>query len=92
MADQEKRAHEYAAVLVRVVEPFEEDRTPCPRIGTVGRLIEFGKRYVKVEFDLPFVDTDGTEWLPWDHHQTMELKFLPDEIEPAGEVRDGSED
>ncbi len=73
-------------VLVKVIKPFNEDRTPCPQIGTVGRLTHFEETYIKVEFDLPFVDADGVEWLPWDHRRTMTLKFLPSEIEALEEA------
>lgn len=70
-----------SAVLVRITKPFDALRTPCPATGTQGRWYADDGEFCIVEFDLPFICTQGYEWLPFDEETTMRLKFYPDEIE-----------
>lgn len=67
---------------VIVVKPFEETRTPCPRKGTVGKVVSGERKdgFVRVAF-ATFIDAnDEYEWGPND--EPFVLKFKPDEIMP----------
>ncbi len=70
---------------VRVVKPFQETRTPCPRAGTVGRIKSVSRRdgSIKVAF-WTFTDAaDGAQWGPGqgDGSQPFVFSFKPVEIE-----------
>ena len=63
---------------VKVIKPFNEDRTPCPIIGTPGKVVEVQEQYIRVKFRRGFTCTQGYKWYP---EEEMVLKFLPDEVE-----------
>jgi hypothetical protein len=69
--------------IVRVIKPFDADRTPCPQKGTVGivyRVDDDG--FICVAFFLPMWDTRGNEWLSQGNNSIfMRLRFFPDELE-----------
>ncbi len=69
-------------LAVRVIKTFNEVRTPCPPVGTIGEWHDISIKYCRVRFPLPMTDQDG---IVWESHgqddDYMKLKFLPDEIE-----------
>ena len=71
---------------VRVVKPFKALRTPCPKIGTVGQVVDGDEAgWVYVEF-WEFQDAhEGLFWGPGvgDGSEPFVLKFKPDELEPV---------
>jgi hypothetical protein len=71
---------------VEVVKAFKADRTPCPKVGSIGRFVNFNRQYYFVEFDLPFEDTEGVIWEPWDDKKTMKMGFSIDEIRRVNNV------
>jgi len=64
---------------VKVIKPFEETRTPCPRIGTPGKVVEIGEEYIKVKFRSGF--TCASDRAQWHRDGGFIFKFLPDEVE-----------
>ena len=68
---------------VKVAKMFHEEGTPCPEVGTEGRVIIQDTEWVRVAFEYPFVDREGCIR---EGEDTKVICFKPDEI---GMVNDG---
>ena len=68
---------------VKVAKTFYEVGVSCPKIGTEGRIIIQDTKWVRVAFEYPFIDREGSTC---DGEDTKVVCFKPDEI---GMVNDG---
>lgn len=66
---------------VRVVKTFEAARTPCPKLGTIGRIVDASPDYFTVAFPLPVDSTNGLWLSHGQDKEFMRINFRPDEIE-----------
>jgi hypothetical protein len=66
---------------VVVKKTFNDNGLVCPEVGTVGRVIVNGVKWVSVCFEYPFIDVDGKEHLAISNEVSTVINFRPEEVE-----------
>jgi len=66
---------------VKTLVTFNEPRTPCPPVGTIGRIVGTSGPHKVVRFSLPMKIDGGGEMQACDNYNSIDLYFLPKELE-----------